>query len=55
MQLCGRIFLVARLRLVSFPQIWERTDCVLEVRTCCIINCDGPYRVPHTLRGIWTV
>ena len=33
MLLCGRIFLVERFRLVFFPQIWERTDCVLEVRT----------------------
>ena len=33
MPLCGRIFLGARFRLVSFPQIWERTDCAREVRT----------------------
>ena len=42
MLLCGRIFLVAKFRLVSFPQIWEHTDCILEVLTFCIIPCDGP-------------
>ena len=55
MLLCGRIFLVARLRLVSFPRIWERTNSVLEVRTSCKISCDGPYRVFRTVRGILTV
>ena len=33
MQLCGRILLGARFRLVSSPQIWERTDCAHEVHT----------------------
>ena len=33
MLLCGRIFHGANFRLVSFPQIWERTECAREVRT----------------------
>ena len=33
MLLCGRIFLGARFRLVSFPRILAHTDCVLEVHT----------------------
>ena len=51
MLLCVRIFLVARFRLVSFPQIWERTDCVLEVRTFCIIPCDGSSSFPEFCCG----
>ena len=32
MLLCGRFFFGARFRLVSFPQIWERTECAREVQ-----------------------
>ena len=31
MQLSGKIFLSAKFRLVSCPQIWERTDCACEI------------------------
>ena len=47
----GRIFLGATFRLVSFPQISEHTDCVLEVRTFFVIPCDGPCSFPVFLCG----
>ena len=49
--LYGRIFLDARFRLVSSPQIWERTDCAREVHTSAMTPHDGPSLTRFFLMG----